>query len=447
MENRIVNNHLEFDYLSPNQIQFIQRSLLAKLYLHARNHPVTSSRIKMRCSDSEVSEKNIKEVWNEIPIIESETHQIHARSNEMDIRALSAANNATIVFSTSGSRGNPKYVWLAYDEMMRNTRYHGKGYSMAGINHSDRVATFGLPGYLTSDFTVYHGLAATGCQIVPVGSVSDPATVVMIIRDLDVNVLLAMPSNLLPIVNYLKSEGERLEGIRLIVTGGEKLHDTTKEFVRTYIGGRDLAFGSTYQTADAGTIGFQCSNCADGEYHMHEELQYVELVNIDGASHVVVTNLDRYLMPVMRVLTGDIGQWLDGDCLCGRKTRRLKLLGRVHSDVKIGGEKVQLSVFEEWVNAFPFPMENTGITIDKNDLGQDLVSLKVACDFMPLDAALIQEVADWLLQKSSKLKAQVTAGIVSPIVVDTLKSADLRYTVSGKKMLVNDRRLSPPVLI
>lgn len=188
MENRIVNNQLEFDYLDSITIQSIQESLLLKLYGHACNHPIVSNRIKI--IDETISPINIREMWKDIPTIESGSHQEYIYPNDVDIRGSNLNGNASIVFSTSGSSGKPKYILLAFDEMMRNTRYHGKGYAMAGIGHKDRVATFGLPGYLASNFTVYHGLATTGCQIVPIGSVADPAAVVDIIRDLDVNVLL-----------------------------------------------------------------------------------------------------------------------------------------------------------------------------------------------------------------------------------------------------------------
>lgn len=439
MENRIVNNQLEFDYLDPGEIQDLQGNLLAKLYRHARSHPAVSYRFMT--ADELTSGKNIIEIWKSIPAIESESHQVHTCSNEIDFRELSVAGNASIVFSTSGSGGKPKYIWLAFDEMMRNTRYHGKGYSMAGIGHKDRVATFGLPGYLESNFTAYHALSTTGCQIVPIGSVSDPGTVVKIIRDLNVNVLLAMPSNLLPIVGYLTSANERLDNIRLVVTGGEKLHESVKDSVRSCVGNSVLPFRSTYQTADTGTIGFQCASCSGDEYHLHEELQYLELIDIDGASHVAVTNLDRYLMPVIKVLTGDVGQWVNSQCPCGRRTKKIRLLGRAHSDIKIGGEKLQFSILQEWLTTFSLPLESTSITIDKNNIGQDMIGLKVQSDLMQ-DTAYIQEIIGWLYQKSNKLKSQVESGIVSPVVIEPLIEGDFKYSISGKRILVNDRRLS-----
>jgi phenylacetate-CoA ligase len=56
-------------------------------------------------------------------------------------------------------------------------------------------------------------------------------------------------------------------------------------------------------------------------YHVNVESGVMEVVpspDRPGLKEIVATGLDNYMMPLMRYTTGDVGDWLDATCSCGR---------------------------------------------------------------------------------------------------------------------------------
>src|SRR4029077_13217882 len=61
-------------------------------------------------------------------------------------------------------------------------------------------------------------------------------------------------------------------------------------------------------------------------YHVSEESSIAEIVpseTVPGASEIVATGLDNFMMPLIRYRTGDAAAWIGDPCACGRELRRL----------------------------------------------------------------------------------------------------------------------------
>jgi len=138
-------------------------------------------------------------------------------------------------------------------------------------------------------------------------------------------------------------------------------------------------FGSTFRTSDHGAIGYQCSHCEEGEYHLHEALQYVELASSDAgsANELVVSNLHCSYMPIVRLRSGDRAKWSDdqGNCLCGRTSRKIRLLGRTADMIKIGGEKVSGRLFSELPERVGIHENLVQMVVRTGSDGRDLVEI------------------------------------------------------------------------
>ena len=114
-----------------------------------------------------------------------------------------------------------------------------------------------------------------------------------------------------------------------------------------------------YSSADAGLMGYQCEQAGFGTYHLPTDFQYVEI--LDPESHapspvgqlgeVVVTNLARRSMPIVRYQMGDLASWLDGPCACGDPNPLFRLAGRAGDDFKIGGGFIAMRVFDQALEA------------------------------------------------------------------------------------------------
>ena len=350
MPNHPVDDRSDLDVLSTaERMKFHQRSLL-RLWDLAIRHPLTRRRFP-QYQAAEPTPENIFAKWSEIPP-DSATDHLPCIRKEGEYRAFHTNGiEARIVCSSGGSTGKPKLLVSAYEEALCNASYQGKGYRRAGITAHDTVATFGGSGTFAIDYGVYHALAQVGCTIVPFVDFHRAEENCEVLEMLRINVLLALPSKLYPLISYLEERGRKLENVRLVVTGGEPLSCQLKSRLMARCG-TALAFGSTFCTSDHGAIGYQCSRCGDGEYHLHEGMQYVELVaSEEGGSpnELVVSNLRWSYMPVVRLRTGDCAEWTDyrGDCLCGKTSRKIRLLGRMADTISIGGAKINGRWFSE----------------------------------------------------------------------------------------------------
>lgn len=82
-------------------------------------------------------------------------------------------------------------------------------------------------------------------------------------------------------------------------------------------------------------IGF---DCIEGEMHVNEDCVYFELVNDQNEviykpniiGKVLITSLRQKSMPYIRYDLGDIAYYLPGECKCGRKTKRIRVLPGRH---------------------------------------------------------------------------------------------------------------------
>ncbi len=376
MLNRILTNQIELDFLPVAERKIYHEMALKRLLQHAFVHPLTRDRF------SGINERDLRwgdptQVLRQISAISSMDHTSAVLGNDPYRDYVSSESNSPIVFSTGGTTGRPKILVNSYDETLQNAVFHGKGYFSAGIRQTDTVATFGGSGTYASEYCVYHALSQTGCTIVPINDFQNTEENISILQSLNVNTILAMPSELFALVEHLEGQCKKLDNVARIVTGGEKLSAQLQSRLRACLS-KNVAFGSTFQTADLGTIGYQCSSCQPGEYHIHEELQYAQIANnAEDEDVLVLTNLHRFHMPVLRIYSGDIVSWADQDgiCTCGRTSRKIVIEGRTSDMVKIGGEKISSSIFVQIPEVFDLPENQMRIEISTSKSGRDLITI------------------------------------------------------------------------
>jgi phenylacetate-CoA ligase len=74
-----------------------------------------------------------------------------------------------------------------------------------------------------------------------------------------------------------------------------------------------------------------------------------------GSGTPVYTHLERDCQPMIRLVSGDIAEWTDAACPCGRTYPRLPrgIIGRIDDMIVIRGENVYPSAIEDVLHAFP----------------------------------------------------------------------------------------------
>lgn len=390
-----------------------------------------------------VNVSNLRE-YEEIPMISSRDIMKEIPPKHM----LTSSPHNSYVFTSGGTTGEPKLIYLTADELKENIFFHGKGYAMAGINKSDTVATFGVPGFLTSEFTVYLGLERTGCTIVPIGMSSDLERLSRYIKMFNVTTLLVMPSDVIPLAQYIEKNKSQLS-INRIVYGGEKMYSSTKNYLESALGVKD--FKSVFQSMDVGTIGFQCDYCEAGTYHIHDQLQYIEILNEQGqpvqdgeVGELVITNLKRKLMPVIRYQTNDLVLKIDSLCPCGRTNQRIKLIGRKGEIIKLGGEQIFPQIFAQACSHLD---ELTGEfqLVVKKQANRDMIHVFFEVSGKAMDkeieANLINRIRERVLTFTPKLKQMIQLQVIAPLVISLVNRDNLKVSESsGKIVRVIDQR-------
>ena len=97
--------------------------------------------------------------------------------------------------------------------------------------------------------------------------------------------------------------------------------------------------------------------------HLWQDMVYTELIDpgsqtvtpYGGEGVPVYTHLERTSQPLIRFWSGDLAQWTDEPCPCGRTYPRMPygIYGRVDDMVVVRGENVYPSAVENVVRAIP----------------------------------------------------------------------------------------------
>ncbi len=138
----------------------------------------------------------------------------------------------------------------------------------------------------------------------------------------------------------LKSYGR----IRKIVYGGEMFSSAQVQWLKDEFGIEEIQ-SMLYGANETGTMGYCCRWCGRNEFHLNTEIQELEILKVGSDEPVgpgepgrlIFTGYLRENGRTSRYEIGDMGEWIEGDCPCGRREPRFRLLGRYGDVMRIGG--------------------------------------------------------------------------------------------------------------
>lgn len=168
------------------------------------------------------------------------------------------------------------------------------------------------------------------------------------------------PSSLWVFANLIRDYDLKLSFVpKAILCGSEKLFDHQRKLFKEVFGCSSYSWlGLAEQTILAG----ECEYNTD--LHIFPQHSFIELIDDSGIAitkpgitgHIVGTNLNRYSFPLIRYISGDMAQYAEGPCKCGRHFKRFKQVeGRVQNMViSLDGRIIPLTalVFGQHLQAF-----------------------------------------------------------------------------------------------
>ncbi len=132
--------------------------------------------------------------------------------------------------------------------------------------------------------------------------------------------------------------------IRKVLYGGEMFSRGQADWLREEFGIEEIQ-SILYAANETGTMGYCCKWCGRNEFHLNSEIQKLEILKTDRdepvgpgeSGRLIFTGYLRENGRTERYEIGDLGEWIEGPCPCGRKEPRFRLLGRYGDVMRIGG--------------------------------------------------------------------------------------------------------------
>lgn len=281
---------------------------------------------------------------NDLPL--TNTADYWADSDDLNLwGVLTGKIEDGLVFKTGGSTSHGKLSVYTNSEWQTLVGTFGASVS-AQLENGDRVANLFFSGDLYASFVFFHDSLAqvkkSICEFPFTGNV-DMAVLADAVDKHRINVLAGIPAQLLQFAAYLHQHHRALRGVETLLYGGESLFPSQIAVLKTVFPNVRIA-SAGYASVDAGLIGASARDCALGEHRTFEPHTLLEIVDeltgevieeCDRTGLLVVTNLTRQLMPMLRYPVGDRACWREP---ATTPMRKFALKGRsAHSQrVRVG---------------------------------------------------------------------------------------------------------------
>lgn len=267
--------------------------------------------------------------------------------------------NYTCIHQTSGTTGSP-LRWL---DTRESWDWWGKCwrdiYKAADVSSSDRIMMAFSFGPFIGFWSAYHGAQQLGALTIANGGFTSEQRIRTIISN-DVSVLICTPTYALRLAEVANQLGVNLRTdsqIRVTIHAGEPGASipSTKQRIEESWGSH--AYDHTGAT-EVGAWGVMCGPQAS--IHLNEDEFICEVLDPKTGSpsdegELVITNLGRIGMPVIRYRTGDYVKIKRGPCECGSEHLALEggVIGRLDDVIIIRGLNVYPATIENIILEFP----------------------------------------------------------------------------------------------
>ncbi|MFD7908057.1 phenylacetate--CoA ligase family protein [Kitasatospora sp. NPDC057904] len=363
-----------------------------------------------------------------------------------DNRVLTGPLTDAGVYKTGGTTGVPKFSPWTRGEHADSVTAFGAGLVRAGLRPGHRVANLFMAGELYGGFlyieNALHHAPVENVRLAVGGAAPDEA-VADLIGGFGVHVLAGEPMKLSAVAEALVRRGESADSVELLLFGGDLLFADLRPILsRAFPKAAVASVG--YASNDAGLVG---SPVPGDDVRVHEafpDRTVVEL--IDDATgdvvtapgvpgRVVVTNLFRTLMPILRYPTGDRAEWTDGEC------RRFRLLGRSAEGARVGPVAMPTEEIRAVLLAADPDGHIAGMQlVQRRWDGRDGLILRLGCTEQP-PPGLSERLVEAVYTARPLYPEEVALGTIHHLAVEWVPRADLVTNPrTGKLQQVLDER-------
>ncbi len=268
------------------------------------------------------------------------------------------------VHASSGTTGNPTVVAYTREDLENWSEQVARLAMAAGAHEGTTVQICFGYGMFTGALGLHYGLEKIGAVVVPTSS-GNTEKQLKFMRDFQTDAIVATPSYCMYLAEAARSMQDKYPmssyNLKYGILGSEGSTPEMRKEIETHWG-NGFFCTDNYGMSELNGPGMSGECMYRDGLHINEDHFYCEVIDsvsgrtLDKGStgELVVTNLTKRGLPMLRYRTKDITNINYDACKCGRTTARMhKIIGRSDDMIKVRG-----------VNVFPSQVESALIGIN-----------------------------------------------------------------------------------
>ena len=256
--------------------------------------------------------------------------------------------------SSSGTTGKPVVSGYTEKDLDTWAETIARGLKMMGLGENDIIQNTHGYGMFTGGFGVHYGSHKIGLTIIPI-STGQTRRQIEIMKDFGTTGLIFTPSYGIHIGEVALDDGidPKELGIKAIGFGAEMWTEEIRQRVEELFDAKAYNIYGLTELMGPG-VGIECS--AQQGLHIPEDIYYPEIIDpntgkvigAEKSGELVLTNLEREGMPIIRFRTKDLTTLTYEKCECGRTHARMsRITGRSDDMIKVKGVAIFPSQIEK----------------------------------------------------------------------------------------------------
>lgn len=256
--------------------------------------------------------------------------------------------------SSSGTTGKPVVSGYTEKDLDTWAETTARGLTMMGLGENDILQNTHGYGMFTGGFGVHYGCHKIGAAIIPI-STGQTRRQIEIMSDFGATGLIFTPSYGIHIGEVALEDGidPKEFGIKAIGFGAEGWTEEIRQRVEEIFGTKAYNIYGLTELMGPG-VAVECE--AQNGLHIAEDIYYPEIIDpntgkvigADKPGELVLTNIEREGMPVIRFRTKDLTKITYEKCSCGRTHARMsRITGRSDDMIKVKGVAIFPSQIEK----------------------------------------------------------------------------------------------------
>jgi len=320
-------------------------------------------------------------------------------------------NDGVRIHSSSGTTGTPTVIVHSQHDLDSWANLVARCMYTAGVRKTDVFQNSSGYGMFTGGLGFQYGAERLGALTVPAAA-GNSKRQIKFITDFKTTALHAIPSYAIRLAEVFQEEGidPRSTTLKTFFIGAEPHTEEQRRKIETLFNVKAYnSFGMTEMNGPG--VGFECTE--QNGMHIWEDCYVLEIINPETGEPVpdgeigemVLTTLDRQMMPLIRYRTHDLTRVIPDECPCGRTARRIdRIKGRSDDMFIVKGVNIFPMQVEKVLVGHPELGSNYLITLSNEDADEMIVEAELNelstdnyIELQQLQKAISREMKDEIL--------------------------------------------------